>query len=565
MSGREALPNGEKVSRFSTVVEFFVHFALIFLCVGEAVPGVNESHYLPKAKHLWTPDFAPGDFFLDSHDSHLLATSLAGLATLWLPLTAVAWLGRIFCWAFLAVAWSRLARSLSIPRSLSPLALASWLLGVAYGHWAGEWIAGGLEAKAVAYPFALLGLASMIRDDWKRAWLWLGCSVAWHPLVGGWAGLSVGLVWLIQPQLIKRFRQQSMWLAASTAIGLIGVLPAFSGLGGPAIVDKVSAAQVHAYMRLPHHMSPQLFAPERHLTAIVSLVVLVFSTLVYFLAFKRPHSDSSKKGFALLLKWSWLAVLFAMIGLIVDLTLSGKRPDIAAPILRFYWFRWADAIVPLASSLILWKWLADLNNIRFQADDETTARPNMLFAHGLLALAVLTTVGFILGRLSWSDAQTIPAADRLVVQSAGRISRNTQDRYVDWLAVCQWIRENTPTDSLWFTPKHQQSFKWHAQRAEVVCWKDVPQDNAAVIEWYHRIVRCEPPRDRDNVVRDWTTEELLNLSKEYGFRWVLLDKTNQADAPALEIMYPVATNGFYIDNRSFAVFRIPEWMLEQTQ
>lgn len=562
MSGLRGLAKGMKEARFATYLEFSVQFALIFLCVGEAVPGINESHYLPKAKHFWAPDFAPGDLFLDSHDSHLLASSIAGLATLALPFSTVAWLGRIACWAFLAIAWCRLARSLAIPSLVRPLALASWLLGVAHGHWAGEWVAGGFEAKTVAYPFALLGLAGMVRDDWKRAWLWLGCSVAWHPLVGGWAGLSVGLVWLTQPQLLKRFHQQWTWLAVGGAVALIGVLPAISGLGGPAVVDKVSAAQVHAYLRLPHHLIPQLFAPERHLAASLSLLVFIGSTLIYRFALRRTHDESSQ-GFSRLLKCAWFAVLFALIGLVVDWALSTKRPDIASSLLRFYWFRWADAVVPLVSSLVIWKWLAGINHLALQTAREPSAAPVSPIARGLLTLAVLATIGLLLGRLPRSDARTLPAADRLVVQSVGRIPRNTNDRYVDWLAVCQWIRQNTPTDSLWFTPKYQQSFKWYAQRAEVVCWKDVPQDNAAVIEWYHRIQRCEPPRDRENMVRDWTTEELLNLSREYGFRWVLLDRTNQADAPALEIMYPVADSGYYIDNRSFAVFRIPEWMLEQ--
>lgn len=108
------------------------------------------------------------------------------------------------------------------------------------------------------------------------------------------------------------------------------------------------------------------------------------------------------------------------------------------------------------------------------------------------------------------------------------------------------------------TPKYQQSFKWYAQRAEVVCWKDVPQDNASVIEWYHRIKDCEPPRSVDGSIEEWTTERLLELSGKYGFGWVLLDRSYQAQPPALEMMYPVMDQGLYIDNRSFAVMRIPD-------
>ena len=150
----------------------------------------------------------------------------------------------------------------------------------------------------------------------------------------------------------------------------------------------------------------------------------------------------------------------------------------------------------------------------------------------------------------WNGA--VPSADKLLVESDPRISIET-DRYVDWLAACNWIRENTPEDSLWFTPKYQQTFKWHAGRAEVVCWKDVPQDNASVLEWYDRVNKCALPRDGDGELRDWTTEELIDLARQYRFEWVLLDRAFQASPPRLESVYPVQT-----ENRSFAIFRIPK-------
>ncbi len=560
MSGPAVVTKMANESRFSVSIQFLVHLLLIFLCVGDGVPGINESHYLPKAKHVWNANFAPGDLFLASHDSHLLSSALAGLAAIWLPLDTVAWIGRLTSWSLLAFAWLRLCQSLNIPRILSPFALVTWVLGIAYGHWAGEWVVGGFEAKAIAYPCVLLGIAAASIGNWQQTWLWLACAVAWHPVVGGWAGICVGLSWLLLPRLSQRFVQQLPWLALGVCIGLIGVGPAFSGLGGPSVIDNVSAAQVHVYMRLPHHLSPQLFAPERHTAAIVSLVVLAISTLVYRLSIS-VRSRVACQNYRVLLTSAWFSVFFASIGWLIDWSLSNSRPDIAAPILRFYWFRWADAAVPLASSLVLWKWLSMANSLSGSPREETKSMPRP-HHRGLLGLALAASTIVLLARLPWSETRVLPSADRLVVDSVGKIDRQSVDRFVDWLAVCQWIRENSPHDSLWFTPKYQQTFKWYAQRAEVVCWKDVPQDNAAVIEWYHRIQRCAPQRMPNGEQRDWTTEELLKLSAEYGFRWVLLDKTQQLNAPALEILYPLIENGYYPDNRSFAVFRIPEWMLD---
>ena len=573
--------------RVSSLLEVGVYFLLILLCVGEGVPGINESHYLPKAKHVWDSRFAAGDLFLQSHDAHYWTSALAGLAARLLPLAGVAWLGRIVSWGLLAWAWRGLGEALQLPKLLRPFALLSWLLGVHYGHWAGEWVVGGFEAKTLAYPLVIWGLAAMVRGQWQKVWLAMGGAMAWHPVVGGWAGLSAGLVWLAQGDLPRQFPRQLPWLLGGAALALLGVVPAAAGLGGPDVIDNVSAAQVHVYLRLPHHLAPQLFAASRHWAAAASLVALLVASGVYLAGLARgPQSQPQPQppaqagggrlsdGLGRLLLCGWIAVLFAAAGWLIDWTLSVPRPDIAARLLRFYWFRWADVAVPLVTSLVCWKALERGLPAASPSPSPSHSRPSSStpaqtavpaghpswLARALLVAAVAASLLGIASRLQLGQPEVIPPADRLVVHSAGKHAADT-DRYVDWLAVCQWIRENTPPDSLWLTPKYQQSFKWHAERAEVVCWKDVPQDNAAVIEWYHRIQRCAPPRDRWGQIRSWTTDELLDLAAIYGFRWVLLDRSYQSSPPALEIKYPLIEQGQYIDNRSFAVMYIPDALL----
>jgi hypothetical protein len=264
-----------------------------------------------------------------------------------------------------------------------------------------------------------------------------------------------------------------------------------------------------------------------------------------------PKPQAPLEGVGWLLACAWLAVGLALVGLAIDLGLSSQRPDIAAKLLRFYWFRWADVMVPLASSLAIWKCI-----------DIAQSRRATIGWHWLPTLLAASATLFPLGLLLLErGSQLIPPADRLIVESTGSVDIATPDRYLDWLAVCAWIEQNTPTDSLWLTPKYQQSFKWHAGRAEIVCWKDVPQDNAAVIEWYQRVQRCEPPRNAEGTIREWTTEEILDLADDYHFQWILIDKTFQQNPLGLEIAYPVTERGFYPVNRSFAVFHIPESMM----
>lgn len=546
-----------------TIFQAIIFFLVIFLNVGEGTPAVNESHYIPKAKHTWDSEFAPGDLFLQSHDAHFLSSTLAGMAARIMSMDAVAWLGRTISWCLLALAWSLVCQSIRLPIALRPFALAAWLLGIHYGNWAGEWVVGGFEAKTIAYPLVLCGLAAVVAGQWKWVWLAMGGAMAWHPIVGGWAGLSAGIVWLIDGHLKTELPKQLPWLIAGAGVALIGVVPAASGLGGPDVIDNVSAAQVHVFLRLPHHLSPQLFSQPRHWAAAITFAIFILTTLMFASTTRhrrlKINGDDSlcRKGLQRLLICSWVAVVFSFIGLAIDWCLSVPRPDIAARLLRFYWFRWSDVVVPMASSLIIWNWLATA--ITPSATESSLSVPNRQHSltRFLLPLAMLATMFALGSRLQLGEQRLVPAADRLIVESVGRNAVVT-DRYVDWLAVCQWIREHTPRDSLWLTPKYQQSFKWHAQRAEVVCWKDVPQDNASVIEWYHRIQNCAPPRDSQGQIRDWTTDELMKLAAQYGARWILLDRTYQTQPPALEIKYPVVENGKFVENRSFVVMHIPD-------
>lgn len=541
-------------------VQYIVHFFVICLLVAEIAPAVNESHYIPKARHVWDASFAPNDLFLESHDSHFLASLVAGLPATWLSFTSVAWLGRFASWALFAVAWVQLARAVRLPAIASPFALVTWHLGVFYGHWSGEWAMGGFEAKAIAYPLVLLGLARVLEDRWRAAWLFLAGAVAWHPLVGGWAGLSVGIVWLCLPDLVSRFRQQWTALVAAIAIGLVGVIPAATGLAGENTIGRIVASQVHVYFRLPHHMCSLTFEDARHMAAAGSVVLFLVAGMLYLSMKPDPKTAQNLSPSPLgnsrrLLQVAWVAIGFAVIGGLIDIFLTRSRPTTASNLLRFYWFRWADVAVPLASSLVIWQFICNANASRlnpFGKPSLTTQAGNRT-GMAVAACVTLLAAGLHVGQ-RWDDR--VPAADLLVVTSPGPIPVSTDDRYRDWLAVCEWIRENTPPDSLWLTPKFQQSFKWHAQRAEVVCWKDVPQDNASVHEWYRRVERCQPPRDADGNLREWTDEELAQLALEFGFEWVLLDRTIQQTPPYFEIAYPTDTSGQYVDNKSFAVIRI---------
>jgi len=552
--------------RIVAIGETLVLFALICLLAAEQVPGVNESHYLPKAKHLFDRSFCPGDLFFESHDSHGLAAGVAGALAIWLPLPAVAWIGRILSWLCLAWAWQKLRVAIGIHWILGALSLGSWYFAIDYGNWAGEWAIGGFEGKSLAYPCVIVALAELFRDRWARVWVWLGLAVAWHPLAGGWAGLSFGIAWLCMPGLLQRARSEAIWLALATAIGLVGVIPAGLGLNSPNQVGNLVASQIHVYKRLAHHQCPSLFAADRHIAGGVSLGLLIAATILAGRTLRKKSREELRQDpVAWLLTLGWISVLFSAIGLLIDRVFSLPNPVFASQLLRFYWFRWSDIAVPLAWTLTFWK----LTEAGFQfteisrgaiapSSESKLSSGKDAGSWAKLAAAGQVIAGILLLFLTVRHTQVnfsrqYPPADEIMMSAPMTRAIDT-DRYIDWLAVCDWARKNSPPNSLWFTPEHQQTFKWYAGRAEVVCWKDVPQDNASVRKWYERLVLCRQPRNVKDERTEWTSEQIIELSRQYAFRWVLVDRGTQVNAlHNLELMYPIKTQ-----NKSFAIFRIVE-------
>lgn len=535
-----------------------LNLVVIWLLNAELAPGINESHYLTKAKHAWNPAFAPGDLFLASGNAHWLFSQIAGWMSTWMSLSAVAWLGRIGCWLAMGIAWQRCAVRLGLTPVHSACVLAGWMMATRLGNWAGEWAIGGFEGKAIAYPFIIFAVAQMLSGRWSRVWILCGLAIAFHPLVGGWAGLTMALGWAWWGRdkslpLLSQFFKQAPALIAAFVISLVGVLPALAMIGGPAKQGEIVVAQIHAFYRLAHHQTPHLFWMGQHVAGACSLCLLMASTWLLRNVMLRFADDSQQ----LVTVWrlvslAWLAVGINAVGLMIDIVGIRVRPDITASLLRFYWFRWADVIVPLAWVTALWRVgqvLQSVSVARLSAGWHMTG----LLMTLACSLALLGVVCQRVGQLLGTD---VAPADRTLLMSESPQLASTPEVATEWLGVCGWIQRNTPTDALFLTPRAQQTFKWYAQRAEVVTFKDVPQDSLSLVEWYDRIGRCAPPRDANLQPLGWTTEQIKRLHKRYKFQYILVDRRIQTEAPLLELVYPEAQAYSLIDG-NYAIFKLP--------
>ena len=520
---------GNDGSRWQPGREIALIFLIFFIDGGAAAPHVNETHYLTKAKHYWDAAYCPGDLFLDSADPHVAFYWSLGWLTKFLPLTAVAWIGRIAAWTLLAAGWQRLSTAVVSARWASVLSAALWVALLRDGNrnFAGEWVVGGIEAKCVAYGFFLFGMAALVRGDWRRPWIWFGAASAFHVLVGAWAVLAAMGVWLTEPRGERAATRVLLpGLVAGGLLALIGLIPslALEWHTDPAL--NAEAARIYVYDRLPHHLAPLSLPPDEVRWRLTWLGGMVAAFAGLWLWLRRQVREAnglaaasidSSAAAARIMRFAAFALAGAIAGLAIELALNHDRLA-AARLLRYYWFRQVDVALPMALAIVGTGWvLATLQSSRMWAR--------------AAALAPLIGAAAFLGGMTFARWQSnLPPAIWQVENATG------------WQAACAWADEHTPADAKFLVPRAGHSFKWYASRADVGTNKDVPQDAASVIEWRSRTRELFPTLDSVDdrgrkILLDSPellgTPRVLELARKYGASHVIARSSPALDLPVL--------------------------------
>lgn len=570
---REEASTINRHARWWIVLEVVAFVGLCYLYASAPAPAVNEAHYLIKAKNFWDSSFCSNDFFVTSGKAHTTFYWLFGWPTLFFSLSTTAWLGRVVAWAMLGFGLQQCCQRLRLPVFSSTIVAILWIAGIQAGNFAGEWVIGGIEGKVPAYGLALVGLSRVMERQWKQAWIWFGMSSAFHVLTGGWCVVAAticyviterGSTWLQRLRLPLAGEPQSSperffsWqLFAGGAIALFGLVPAILLMRGVSPEDATMAAHIYGSFRLPHHLLPTRF-PTLWYLRFSALIVLL---LCFFPRRDRgtdsgaaSHSaDNANNAAVRLFYFAIATLLIAGCGLVIGYSYKWS-PDFAVKLSRYYWFRLSDAIVPLTAALLIIRWLSE------NRTNESRTLWLDLMAKGSIALGVVI---FVVGTVQ-SARIGIPKSCRhrylgIVNEDGAGIQRK---RFADWLTLCDWVRIATPEDEVFITPRQQQTFKWYAQRAEVVNWKDVPQDAQSLLQWKQRYDHLFQRQLGDltyyNVRVPIDYRKLNDFRDTYGVRFMVVD--NRVVSPFTEVdqlplikVYPVGEQ----QNDTFSVYELP--------
>lgn len=484
---------------------------LVYGAVATPVPAVNEPHYLGKAKHYWDPAWCRGDLLMESSNAHAMFYTVMGYWGKWLSLPQLAWLGRSLGYAVLAWGWLRTHQSLGLNGRQTWWSLLGFLALASWGNFSGEWIIGGIEGKVFSYGFLLLAFADWQAQRVVLAGLWAGLAIGFHPVAGGWGVLAALMAGLVEHRAPRSGKQSWSSLVLASVVmmlaalpGLIPVLPLIVSHDPPHV--RMDGTYLQVYYRLAHHLDPMTFSWRSWIG---------YGGLLLIVVLNRRQLGSTVAGRT----WLWIVVGASLIALAGVLAGFGPRPAKNMPfylermsLLKFYPFRLFDVVVPLTASL-------QLTRLISRQLSTVTARTKTIGS--LLCGTVLLSV---MAGGEWRRE---------------RLHKPTVFDSPKWHEVCRWIKGHTPENALIQTPVHNQNFKWFAERAEYVSYKDVPQDNRSLVEWNRRMNFLSKWYQQHRADGIYTSDELRSLRAETGITHILTDRLGPFE------LSPSYTNGTF--------------------
>jgi hypothetical protein len=238
----------------------------------------------------------------------------------------------------------------------------------------------------------------------------------------------------------------------------------------------------------------------RLLLSVVALVICSLSQaywgyagllLVWVIAMTIRQRCSAQRWFDGIVAFS---VLFAVAGIIIG---WGPRPAPQmtwyaqrAVLLKFYPFRLADVLVPLAVSV----------SIVLPLHPRISTLFKYVIYGALFTFALVRSHG---------------------MQDSNRYANELRD---DWIQACQWVDQHLPADALVQSPHNGWAFKWFAHRAEYVAFKDCPQDAAGIVEWNRRLNFLKKWFDEHYSDEFYSADELRDLRRQTKITHILTDR-----------------------------------------
>ena len=254
--------------------------------------------------------------------------------------------------------------------------------------------------------------------------------------------------------------------------------------------------------RVPHHVLPAVWHGN------LWIGILVLATALFLYAYFLGKSNATRFVAAYALG----SVLLFLLGLMIY-----RWGEMS--LLRYYWFRFPDVMIPFMGAVLITVFLNDISRGRFIIHAlPQKFQPAIQIIMRCVApiIVILATIVFIFYSL-------------YQIQSDKFFQQHSEG---SMLPALEWISENTPKQAIFLVDPTASYFYIYAQRAMLVSFKHSPQSAADILEWYERIKlsngNLSPDKSGFNSYEELRTnfyhlneDQIRQIANSYGISYYL--------------------------------------------
>lgn len=505
--GQTGLSMPRPGERWSTLLALLLGIFITLILRGYQFGGGNHSVYLIQPLREVQPELLKNDWWVThTLQYHIVFNKLtAGLMRLGVekPAFLMMYLGLV---VLLHIGWLRIVRAVGLGVREYVLSVVLYYLS-AGGTGLGTYLFlqdSSFLPGNVANIAMLWGIALWIeRRIWRSA-LCLGVAGLFHL---NHAIVAIGFFALFSSfECWRRPGKQVMWeciigMIAICVLSMPNILPAAHVvLTGGEKLPLPEFVALYAKLRHPHHYDPVSWP----IGLWISFLWVIPLSVLGWRWRRSPGADRAAAAFLFFMAILAVAFVFAGVWFV-------SESLIQMSLFRFSIYPKLLSCIG-AAAVLLDERIYRIRIIRWGL----IALPALILG-GLLGMLILrpASAGGMFVKLNWpplllfvgamsvavvfvsfrARVHGVLAALLGIALALGLVWRNwlglklaVEDRAdADYLALCDWARQNTPVDALFLVPPNEQLFRFHARRAIIVNFKNVPQLSTEMPQWRDRL------------------------------------------------------------------------------
>lgn len=484
----------------------------------------NENIYSIHPLKMLDPEYLENDPFMGGISYFNIIFSVACLPfyALFDHLIAVMII-RVIIWSFQIWALSKLTKTLGLKWWAFIFFIIIWLNVPT--RLAGEWVIRSAESKPVAYGFIFLSINALLNDELKKSGIFSGIAVSFHVLAGGWSAVALFITVVLNNYKNREIKEIICFGINLLIFSLPGLLPAVYGLigfqgsseiSGTASLINQNVDKICVTFANPFHLDPAYF-----IQGVEAIKVIFLFTVPIFLYKKFLKKEKSRAINTFLI----ILIVTFIIGIIA------RKLEIYK-YLKYYPFRVADGLLPLN----LWIGFSLMIQTVFDR-----LKYKKILACSLIPIIMITSnylIDISEPKRRYSSFKKL--LKRTEPRETAYRTKDTLERLHNKFVkkkfdgfddMANWIKLNTPKDSIFLTPPWKYSFALKAQRAQVVTYKCVPIDKS-LLAWKQRMEDLNGGKfiqegkgwmykELKSNYPKLTEYEILDMKKKYNVDYIL--------------------------------------------